>query len=510
VEREVITMSQRSRFCVVLGALSLAASLAADEGPRGLWPIHDRTRPQPRVVDPGTSSTQEEAGRPPSDAVVLFDGKDLSGWRTVGGGPAKWTVGRGYFEVAKGTGSIETVEAFGDCQLHVEWRTPSPGVGEDQDRGNSGVYLMGLYEVQVLDSYRSRTYPDGQAAALYGQSPPLVNASRPPGEWQTYDIVFHRPRFDKEGKLLRPARASVLHNGVLVQDETVLTGPTAHEARPPYKAHASKLPLMLQDHNHPVRFRNVWIRELDEGAKLVWSDEFEGAAGASPDPERWSFDVGGGGWGNQELESYTSRPQNARLDGSGNLVIEAIREPFTGEDGTAREFTSARLKTQWLFAQAYGRFEARMKLPEGQGIWPAFWLLGVDIGDVGWPACGEIDIMENIGREPTMVHGTLHGPGYSGAAGIGAAHSLAVGRFADAFHVFAVEWDPAAIRWYVDDVLYATRTPSDVPKGARWAFDHPFFIILNLAVGGNWPGNPDATTTFPQRLLVDYVRVYAR
>jgi beta-glucanase (GH16 family) len=243
---------------------------------------------------------------------------------------------------------------------------------------------------------------------------------------------------------------------------------------------------------------------------LTWSDEFDGPAGAMPDPTRWAFDLGGGGWGNEELESYTDRPENARLDGSGFLVIEARREAFTGRDGIPRDYTSARLRTKGLFAQAYGRFEARMKIPAGQGMWPAFWLLGDDIDRVSWPGCGEIDIMENIGKEPATVHGTLHGPGYSGAQGIGALYSLPAGRFADAFHVFAVEWEPAAIRWYVDDVLYETRTPADLPGGARWAFDHPFFVIVNLAVGGRWPGNPDATTVFPQTLVVDYVRVYAR
>ena len=212
-----------------------------------------------RVVDPGS------AGKAPSDAIVLFDGQDLSKWKSQkGGGPAPWKVEGGYFEVAKGTGGIETKDGFGDCQLHIEWMSPNPPVGESQDRGNSGVFLMGLYEVQVLDSYQSKTYADGQAGALYGQYPPLVNATRKPGEWQTYDIVFDAPRFDKEGKVLRPARVTALLNGVLVQNAQELTGPTAHKARPPYKAHAAKLPLGLQDHNHPVRFRNVWIRELPE------------------------------------------------------------------------------------------------------------------------------------------------------------------------------------------------------------------------------------------------------
>jgi beta-glucanase (GH16 family) len=242
---------------------------------------------------------------------------------------------------------------------------------------------------------------------------------------------------------------------------------------------------------------------------LVWSDEFEGPAGATVDLTKWNFDIGGGGWGNQELESYTDRSRNAFLDGNGALVIEALSEPYKGPDGIARDYTSARLKTKGLFAQAYGRFEARIKIPYGQGLWPAFWMLGANIDSVGWPACGEIDIMENIGREPSTVHGTFHGPGYSGAGGLGAPDSLAGGqRFADDFHVFAVEWEPAAIRWYVDGTLYETRTPADLPAGTHWVFDHPFFIILNVAVGGGWPGPPDATTVFPQQMLVDYVRVY--
>jgi beta-glucanase (GH16 family) len=244
---------------------------------------------------------------------------------------------------------------------------------------------------------------------------------------------------------------------------------------------------------------------------LTWSDEFDGPSGTTVDRTKWTFDLGGGGWGNQELESYTDRSSNASLDGAGNLAIVASRERFTGTDGVARDYTSARLKTQGLFAQAYGRFEVRLKVPHGQGIWPAFWMLGSDIDGVGWPICGEIDVMENIGREPLAVHGTLHGPGYSGGSGIGAPYSLPSGqRFADDFHVFAVEWEANAIRWYVDGALYQTRTPGDLPGGARWVFDHPFFIILNVAVGGSWPGSPDASTVFPQRMLVDYVRVYQR
>ena len=213
----------------------------------------------PPVVDPGPAGPPAPV---PSDAVVLFDGKDLSGWTNDKGAPAAWQVRDGYMEVVKKTGAIRTKQGFGSCQLHVEWATPSPAVGSDQDRGNSGVFLMDTYEVQVLDSYDNKTYADGSAGAIYGQYPPLVNACRKPGEWQTYDIVFHAPRFDEKGAVVSPARLTVFHNGVLVQDDEELTGPTGHKVRPPYKAHADKMPLSLQDHGHPVRFRNIWVREL--------------------------------------------------------------------------------------------------------------------------------------------------------------------------------------------------------------------------------------------------------
>jgi hypothetical protein len=239
---------------VVLASASLA--VAAEQ-----YPQHDRNRPAPRVVAPGP----EVSVPAPADAIVLFDGKDLSRWRSQKDkGPAPWKVGSGYFEVVKDTGGIETVQPFGDCQLHLEWASPNPPVGTDQDRGNSGVFFMSTYELQVLDSYQAATYPDGQAGALYGQFPPLVNATRAPGAWQAYDVVFRAPRFDPEGKLLKPARVTAFLNGVLIQDAQELLGPTSHKVRTPYKAHADKLPLSLQDHGHTVRFRNVWIRELAE------------------------------------------------------------------------------------------------------------------------------------------------------------------------------------------------------------------------------------------------------
>jgi beta-glucanase (GH16 family) len=243
---------------------------------------------------------------------------------------------------------------------------------------------------------------------------------------------------------------------------------------------------------------------------LTWNDEFNAPDGSAVDASKWARESGGNGWGNQELEYYTTRPENAFHQG-GNLVIKAIQEKYTGADGVTRDYTSARLKTLGKFSQKYGRFEARIKIPQGQGMWPAFWMLGDDIATIGWPKCGEIDIMENIGKEPALVHGTIHGPGYSGDKGIGSPFSLPDNaRFADDFHVYAVEWEPKAIRFYVDDHLYATRTPAELPKDVKWVYDHPFFMLLNVAVGGSWPGSPDATTQFPQTMLVDYVRVYKR
>jgi beta-glucanase (GH16 family) len=234
---------------------------------------------------------------------------------------------------------------------------------------------------------------------------------------------------------------------------------------------------------------------------VVWCDEFDGPAGAPPDATKWTYDTGAGGWGNQELETYTSSRDNSYLDGNGNLVIE-VRELAPGR------YTSARLKTQGLYAVAYGRIEARIKLPVGQGIWPAFWMLGADVPTAGWPRCGEIDIMENIGREPSIVHGTVHGPGYSGANGIGESYTLPAGQaFADDYHVYVADWFQQNVQLFVDGHLYKTVTPASLPQGADWVYSHRFFLLLNVAVGGSWPGNPEATTVFPQKMLVDYVRV---
>jgi 3-keto-disaccharide hydrolase len=245
-------------FCAV--SLSLAIALHAQVDTK--WKIHDLNRPVPAIITPGTSSTQDAPGKAPSDAIVLFDGKDLSQWLDKDGGPAKWKVENSYFEVVPHTGYIHTKQSFGDCQLHVEFSEPVPPKGESQERGNSGVFLMGLYEIQVLDSYENKTYADGQAAAVYGQYPPLVNAARPPGQWQSYDIVFHAPHFDNSGKLVKPARVTAFHNGVLVQDNVEIKGRTAIGDVPTYVSGPDKAPLALQDHGDLVRYRNIWIREL--------------------------------------------------------------------------------------------------------------------------------------------------------------------------------------------------------------------------------------------------------
>jgi hypothetical protein len=236
--------------------------------PDPAWLAHDRERPQPPVVDPGQPSTPADPGKPPSDAIVLFDGKDLSAWAAMDGVPTRWVVREGYMECAPNSGYIRTIQNFGDCQLHIEWAAPTPAEGEGQGRGNSGVFFgRDRYELQVLDSYGNRTYADGSAGSVYIQYPPLVNASRPPGQWQTYDIIWTAPRFDLEGKLQSSARITAFHNGVLIQNNVELTGPTGWLQRAPYQPHPEKLPIALQDHGNPVRYRNIWVRPLGKPAK---------------------------------------------------------------------------------------------------------------------------------------------------------------------------------------------------------------------------------------------------
>jgi len=248
--------------------------------------------------------------------------------------------------------------------------------------------------------------------------------------------------------------------------------------------------------------------------KLSFNDEFNRAAGTAVDSKKWTAEIGGGGWGNQELQYYTNSIENVFHDGKGSLVIKAVKlvPPLNLSCWYGQcEYASARIITKGKFEQLYGKFEARIKIPRGQGMWSAFWMLGGNIDEVGWANCGEIDIMENIGREPSTVHGTIHGPGYSGGSGIGAPFSLRNNAaFADDFHVYALEWSKNQISFIVDGTTYKTITPKDLPKDTKWIHNQPFFMILNFALGGKWGGNPDSTSEFPQTMLVDYVRVYKK
>lgn len=259
------SLSRRIGLTAFIAASGLVAVLADDDrpgAPAGGWRQHDIHRPKPPVVEPADGGV---ASRPPRDAIVLFDGTSLDAWKSQHGGPARWKIVDGALQTVPGAGMIETQKTFGDIQLHVEWAAPSPPHGVGQDRGNSGVFLMGQFEIQVLDSFRADTYADGQAGSIYGQFPPLVNASRPPGEWQSYDIAFRRPRFDDSGRLLEPARITVFHNGILVQNNEPPFGRTSWLEWEPYEGHGdARGPIALQDHDHPVKYRNIWLRELPE------------------------------------------------------------------------------------------------------------------------------------------------------------------------------------------------------------------------------------------------------
>ena len=277
-------MKERSRVmksivCLLVVAMGLGVSYAAKELIK--YDVHDITRGHPRVM-----AAPRQFGRPPADAIVLFDGTDLSEWvgekkgggpaapasiKPAFGGPARWKVENGYMEVVKKSGDIRTKKAFGSCQLHIEWATPRKVSPKEtaQKRGNSGVFFMGIYELQILDSYENETYADGQVASIYGQYPPLVNVCRKPGRWQSYDVSFLRPIFDRDGKCIRPARITVFHNGVVVHNNVEIKGSTEHKKKAKYSPHADKLPLGLQDHNNPMRFRNIWIRELPEQPYLI-------------------------------------------------------------------------------------------------------------------------------------------------------------------------------------------------------------------------------------------------
>lgn len=252
------------------------------------------------------------------------------------------------------------------------------------------------------------------------------------------------------------------------------------------------------------------MSDLARGWSLAWSEEFDGTAGGPADPRTWRAETGGGGWGNAELQYYTGGSENAFLDGASNLALVVRQpEPRLREDRYGGcGYTSARLISKDRVALRYGLVQARIQVPDGRGIWPAFWMLGQDIDTAGWPQCGEIDVMEILGHDPEVVHATIHGPGYSGRAGVTASHR-ARASLAEAFHVYSVAWEPSRIRWYLDDQLYATVTPGGL-RDRPWVFDHDFYLLINVAVGGTFPGNPDTSLTLPRTMLIDYIRHYTK
>jgi beta-glucanase (GH16 family) len=307
-------------------------------------------------------------------------------------------------------------------------------------------------------------------------------------------------------------------NGVLALIATLLAASAVWNvqmavARAPWSPHATK----VADRDAAKR-RSRRRRVLKHGPRatsvsapaLTWSDEFNGSAGGPPNPSKWSVIYGGGGFGNDELQYYTSNSNNLAVDGAGHLVITALSGSYTGSDGVTRNYTSGAIQTKGLFQARYGTLDARIEIPQGQGMWPAFWAVGSNTDSVGWPQCGEIDMMENLGNDPFTIYGSIHGP----QSGVANGYAITTAKhshvsLAGGFHVYGVTWSPNKLVFTLDGAAYATYTPKSLSPNQQWVFNKPFFLILNLAVGGSWPGSPNATTTFPAKMLVDWVRVYS-
>lgn len=365
--------ARRVMLACLIATCGLFSGLAAEELSLGLatarWRQHDVRRPRPTVVEPAAVSI---ASKPPRDAVILFDGSNLDSWKSLDGSAAKWKVAEGFFEIVPGTGAIETKQKFSDIQLHVEWASPNPPKGVGQDRGNSGIFLMNQFEVQVLDSYKADTYADGQAGAIYGQYPPLFNASRPPGEWQSYDIAFRRARFDTSGKLLEPARITLFHNGILVQNNEEPIGPTSWLKALPYTNEGDRGVIALQDHDHAVRYRNIWLRELPErpapnASELAHPkvvslseaalDQFAGEylLNDKPDPAKATIKREG----NHLVISFAFRPHPIVLEPISDLEFDM---PSTDAKFTFRKDTEGRV-TSVLFRIGDGKREWKKVAP---------------------------------------------------------------------------------------------------------------------------------------------------
>lgn len=328
----------KSLLALLTVGFTASLALADDNDPRQ-WIGHDRTRPLPPVVDPGQASVPDQAGKAPADAIVLFDGTDLAKWVALNGEPTKWVVKDGAMECVPGSGYIRSLQCFGDAQVHLEFASPARVEGASQGRGNSGLFFGGTrYEIQILDSYDNPTYADGSCASIYNQYPPLVNASRPPGQWQSYDVIWTAPRFDAEGKLLSPARVTLFHNGVLVQNNVELMGNTGWVTRGPYRPHPEKLPISIQDHGNPVRFRNIWVRELGRPGRPEFQlpdKVLDGYVGRYQVNPNWVVDVSRRGgnlffnWAGEDFLVFATSP-NRFFAKTTDVQVEFKREG--GED----------------------------------------------------------------------------------------------------------------------------------------------------------------------------------
>ena len=444
-----------------------------------------------------------------------FETGDLTGWTTYGNGIGNVSVQPGAGVAHGGTYYLKTYGQFTGALNYsgiYQDNASGPGVTYSADgwaytASSDGNGIHGQDAIWLEVSFRDASY---NALALYRSVVVTSNNIASFGGLNTwFDMqITNQCSFTNASSL-------ILSPGTVTNTVTSLVAPPGTV----YVRYQVVFSQGADNANASMYFDDLTLNQTSGTVvvppvtqlNIVWDDEFNQPDGSSPDPTKWGYDTGNnGGWGNNELEYYTSRTNNARIEG-GQLVIEADQESYGGSS-----YTSARMLTEGKWSWAYGRMEARIKIPRGQGIWPAFWMLGTNIdAGVSWPTCGEIDIMENIGKtsDQGTDHGTIHGPqsggDYNGGTGVGGTYTLPGGAaLADDFHVYAVEWTPNQITWFLDTNQYFTATPASLPSGGTWVFTQPQFLILNVAVGGNWPGNPDGTTVFPQQMLVDYVRVY--
>lgn len=443
-----------------------------------------------------------------------FESGNLTGWTTYGNSIGNASVQSGAGVAHSGTYYFKSYGQFIGATNYsgvIQDNLSAPGNAYTADgwaytASSDGNGIHGQDTIWVEVSFRDASY---NALALYRSA--IVTSNNLAGfggvdKWFDLPITNQCSFSNPSAQILLPGTVTNTVTNLVAPAGTVYVRYQTVFMQGPDNANAS---MYFDDLTLNQTGGTVVVPPVVQ-TNIVWDDEFNQPDGSSPDPTKWGYDIGNGsgGWGNNQQEYDTARTNNARIVG-GQLVIEADRENYSGFN-----YTSARMNTKGKWSWAYGRMEARIKIPRGQGIWPAFWMLGTNIDSVGWPTCGEIDIMENIGKtsDQGTDHGTIHGPqgggDYNGGTGVGGTYTLPSGALADNFHIYAIEWTPNQIKWFLDTNQYFTATPSSLPGGATWVFTQPQFFILNVAVGGYWPGNPDGTTVFPQQMLVDYVRVY--